>query len=169
MAYAANIQRQTFNLDNTNPGDTYTVATFDVHKRAADGGIAGDNPFSLFKIQVDWFEASNVAFLNAELYVNEFLLEDTSSLDFFVPEGDSGYGDGTYSVNNSTQYNKYTRYEASDSQYSEIRDWFYVSFTNLRTNDDNPDYYWLDVVVRTPNVNGGALMVDSYCYILLPI
>ena len=159
MAYIANQQRQTY--ENAVDRNTlYTIATFQINKFNGGGGA---NPYSLFKIQANWNSGSIL--VNSELYVNQFILDDSGNpLVNYLPEGTSGT-EYLYPSSGSTNYSKYSHLLHGDD--ARLIDYFSISFENLRDDVDDPgNYYLIDVIVITPDYDGGNLMADSYCYIL---
>jgi hypothetical protein len=170
MAYIANQQRKTFNEQKVKNNFPITVATFQINKRFAGGG---DYPHSLFKIQANWASGSvGTGYLvNSELYVNQTITEDISGDDVicYLPEGETDITDGNFPISFLEQpsplinVNKYSHLLFGD--YSEIYDFFKISFQNIK-EDTDPNYYTIDVVITTPDFIDGDLMVDSYCYIL---
>ena len=159
MAYTANQQRKTYNANLVRENFAYTIATFQINKLNRGGG---QYPYSLFKIQANWSSGSFVA--NSELYVNQFILDDSGTPDFnYLPEGDSG-AIFVYPISGSTNYSKYSHLLTSDN--ANVWDYFSISFDNIITDPGDSDYYLIDVVVNTPNYVDGNLIADSYCYIL---
>jgi hypothetical protein len=157
MAYIANQQRQTF-LNSTGGGRPETIATFQINKLNRGGG---QYPYSLFKIQANWASGSSV--VNSELYINHFITEIFGSpVINYLPEGESSTP-YIYPISGSINYPKYSHLLCGDD--ANLKDYFWIEFSNIR-DDTDPDYYLIDVVVNTPNYNGGILTADSYCYIL---
>lgn len=158
MAYIANQQRQTY--ENAVGANTpYTIATFQINKLNIGGG---QYPYSLFKIQANW--ASGSILVNSELYVNQFILDDSGNpLVNYLPEGTSGT-EYLYPISGSTNYSKYSHLLHGDD--IRLSDYFSISFENLRDDPDDGSYYLIDVIANTPDYNGGNLIADSYCYIL---
>jgi hypothetical protein len=169
MAYIANQQRKTFNEQKVKNNFPITVATFQINKRFAGGG---DYPYSLFKIQANWASGSvGTGYLvNSELYINQTITENNLGEDVicYLPEGETDITDGNFPISlnvipSSANCDKYSHLLFGD--FSEIYDFFKISFQNIK-EDTDPNYYTIDVVVTTPNFVDGDLMVDSYCYIL---
>jgi hypothetical protein len=159
MAYIANQQRKTYNANLVRENFAYTIATFQINKLNRGGG---QYPYSLFKIQANWSSGSLV--VNSELYINQFILDDGGTPTFnYLPEGTSG-AIFVYPISGSTNYSKYSHLLTQETP--DLIDYFSISFDNIRNDDDNPDYYLIDVIVNTPNYNNGNLIADSYCYIL---
>jgi hypothetical protein len=158
MAYIANQQRQTYE-NSVGANTSYTIATFQINKFNRGGGA---NPYSLFKIQANWNSGSIL--VNSELYVNQFILDDSGNpLVNYLPEGTSGT-EYLYPISGSTNYSKYSHLLHGDD--ARLIDYFSISFENLRDDVDDGSYYLIDVVANTPDYNGGKLIADSYCYIL---
>lgn len=159
MAYIANQQRKTYNANLVRGNFLYTIATFQINKLNRGGG---QYPYSLFKIQTNWSSGSKV--VNSELYVNQFILDASGTPDInYLPEGTSG-AIFVYPISGSTNYSKYSHLLTSEDP--NILDYFSISFDNLITDPQDPDYYLIDVIVGTPNYADGNLIADSYCYIL---
>lgn len=159
MAYIANQQRKTYNENLAKGNFATTVATFQINKLNTGGG---QYPYSLFKIQANWSSGSFVA--NSELYVNQFILDDSGTPNFnYLPEGTSS-AIFVYPISGSTNYSKYSHLLTSDN--IDIRDYFSISFDNIVTDPNDSNYYLIDVIVNTPNYVDGTLTADSYCYIL---
>jgi hypothetical protein len=164
MAYVANLQRETFNETLVRAGFPTVIATFQINKLNRGGG---QYPYSLFKIQANWYLGSQL--VNSELYVTQCISDDSGTPIFsYLPSG------------KSPEYNKFPIYSEilppqnrNQIKYSHllfsddanIYDYFWIEFTNIR-DDTDPEYYLIDVVVNTPNINDGNLIADSYCYIL---
>ena len=166
MAYVANLQRETYEEKPVGAQRPITVATFQLNKLNRGGG---QYPYSLFKIQANWSLPNTNLLVNSELYVNQCISDDSGTPIFsYLPAG------------KIPEYNKFPIYSeilppqnVNQKKYSHllfsddanIYDYFSVEFTNI-IDDTDPDYYLIDVVVNTPNINDGNLIADSYCYIL---
>jgi hypothetical protein len=159
MAYIANQQRKTYNNNLVRGDFATTVATFQINKYNRGGG---QNPYSLFKIQANWASGSKV--VNSELYVNQFILDDSGTSIFnYLPEGTSG-AIFIYPISGSINYSKYSHLLHSDD--TNLTNYFSISFDNIVSDPGDSDYYLIDVIVNTPNYANGNLIADSYCYIL---
>lgn len=159
MAYISNQQRQTY-FNAVGGATPYTIATFQINKLNRGGG---QYPYSLFKVQANWYSGSLL--VNSELYVNQYILDSGGTPIFYhLPEGETDITDGNFPISGSVNYSKYSHLLCSDD--SNLWSYFSISFGNIRNDDDNPDYYLIDIITNTPAYNGGNLIADSYCYIL---
>lgn len=158
MANIANVQRQTFNQANVTRDIDYTIATFQINKNSEAGGISVQNPYSLFKLQVDWNSGNNL--VNSELYINQFIVNDGGGTTYYLPEGVSGAG-WLYPIDTTPKRAKYGHLIYSDS--ANIYSYFSISFGNITSVGD---YYLVDIIVHIPNIDNGNLMTDCSCYIL---
>jgi hypothetical protein len=165
MAYVANQQRQTFN-EIVRGSFSISIATFQVNKYNRGGG---QYPYSLFKIQANW--ASGSLLVNSELYVNQTIYDNAGSPQFdYLPRGktfpdydDFPIYDEILPPQNRNRV-KYSHLLSGDNAF--IYDNFKISFGNIITDPQDPDYYLVDVYVFTPPYEDGTLIADSYCYIL---
>lgn len=158
MANIANVQRQTFNQANVTRDIDYTIATFRINRNSEAGGISVQNPYSLFKLQVDWNSGNNL--VNSELYVNSFILNGGGSASYNLPPGYTGT-EWWYPINGAGNRAKYVHILSSDN--GDVNDIFSISFGNF-VNDG--DYFLVDIIVHIPNIDNGNLMTDCSCYIL---
>jgi hypothetical protein len=164
MAYIANQQRQTF-INSTGGARPETIATFQINKLNRGGG---QYPYSLFKIQANW--SSGSLLVNSELYVMQSIYDYFGSPQFdYRPAGKNpdDYKFPIYAEILPPQNRnrvKYSHLLSPDDAF--IYDNFKISFGNIITDPQDPDYYLVDVYVFTPPYEDGTLIADSYCYIL---
>jgi hypothetical protein len=158
MANISNLQRQTFNQANVTRDSDYTVATFRINRNSENGGISVQNPYSLFKVQANWYSGNYI--VNSELCVNQFITNGGGGTAWYLPEGYSGT-EWWYPINGAPNRAKYVHLLSSDS--ANVYNYFSISFGNITSDGD---YFLIDIIVHIPNIDNGNLMVDSSCYIL---